>query len=151
MILPAQELDRIRPLGPWYPRTRHNGLTYGLGPAGYDIRCAETITLHGGDFCLASSMEWFNMPLDLLAHVCDKSTWARRGLFVQNTIIEPGWRGYLTLELTYHGGSSIEIYSGDPIAQIVFHRLSAPTERPYNGKYQDQPSGPVRALPIGEK
>src|SRR3990167_6435638 len=145
MILPAQILDRIRPITPWHPRTQKRGLTYGLGPAGYDVRIAQNVTMLRAiewDFILASTIEHFTMPNNLLAQVCDKSTWARRGLFVQNTIIEPGWRGFLTLELTYHGAERIEILEGDPIAQIIFMELSEPTIYPYEGKYQDQGAGP---------
>ena len=119
-------------------------MTFGLGPAGYDVRIAETVVV-GAKFVLASTLERFEMPRDLLGQVCDKSTWARRGVAVQNTIIEPGWRGYLTLELTNQSGGLIEIQAGDPIAQIIFFRLEAPTVLPYSGKYQDQQSGPQPA------
>jgi len=148
MILPYQRIrDRCRWRGlitPWCERTVHNGMTYGLGPAGYDIRAVEEIDMFDGDFRLVSSIERFNMPDDLLAQVCDKSTLARRGLFVQNTIIEPGWRGHLTLELTAH--RDVLLAPGSPIAQIVFETLETPTIRPYDGKYQDQQAGAVNAV-----
>jgi dCTP deaminase len=127
-------------ISPCYERTRSHGMTFGLGPAGYDIRTAEPVMMIDGGFCLVSSIERFSMPDDLLARVCDKSTLARRGLFVQNTVIEPGWRGYLTLELTFHG-TEISLDAGAPIAQIVFEMLSDSTEMPYEGKYQDQEQG----------
>lgn len=146
MILPAQSIRLIRPVEPFCERTVHNGMSYGLGPAGYDIRVAEGEILRPGQFWLASSVEHFRMPNDVLAYVKDKSTWARRGICVQNTVIEPGWRGYLTLEITNHGYDYIRFRSGDPIAQIVFHRLEQATEAPYSGKYQDQLSGPVEAI-----
>lgn len=85
------------------------------------------------------------MPNDLLAVVHDKSTWIRRGLSVHNTVLEPGWRGYLTLELAYHGYGRLSVKAGDPIAQIVFHMLDFTTSQPYTGKYQDQPAGPQPA------
>jgi dCTP deaminase len=143
VIIPAQTLRRIRPLEPFCERTQHNGMTYGLGPAGYDVRIAETVTV--GRFVLASTIERFDLPNDVLAQVCDKSTWARRGIAVQNTIIEPGWRGFLTIELTNHGDAHIEIQAGDPIAQIIFFRLEEPTALPYAGRYQDQERGPQGA------
>lgn len=145
MILSAQTLDIIRPLQPWHPRTVFEGMTFGLGPAGYDVRIAEDVTVEPGGFVLASTMEEFNMSIMVLGYVKDKSTWARRGLAVQNTVIEPGWRGFLTLELTNHSKEAIAIRSGMPIAQIVFHQLDAPTQLPYAGKYQDQVAGPVDA------
>lgn len=145
MIVPAQTLRLLKPVTPFHERTMLRGMTYGLGPAGYDVRIAETIDLEPGTFMLASTIERFTMPDDLMAIVHDKSTWARRGLTVQNTVIEPGWRGYLTLELALHGQSGLWINRGDPIAQIVFHRLEAPTDSPYGGKYQDQEAGPQPA------
>jgi dCTP deaminase len=143
MIIPAQTLRRIKPLTPFCERTQHNGMTYGLGPAGYDVRIAETVTVER--FVLASTVERFDIPHDVLAQVCDKSSWARRGIAVQNTIIEPGWRGHLTIELTNYSGAPVEIEAGDPIAQIIFFRLEEPTVLPYEGKYQDQERGPQGA------
>lgn len=142
MIASAQTLRILKPVSPFVEREVCNGLTYGLGPAGYDIRAAESFYLTPGTFVLGSSMEEFFMPNNLLGVVHDKSTWARRGLCVQNTVIEPGWRGFLTLEYTNHGTAEIYIKVGDPIAQIVFHILDVPTDSPYEGKYQDQEAGP---------
>ena len=90
MILPAQEIRKLRPLDPFVERKVAFGTTYGLGPAGYDVRIAETIWLWPGRFLLASTMEHFDMPNDVMAIVHDKSTWARRGVAVQNTVIEVG-------------------------------------------------------------
>lgn len=149
-VLPAQHIRAINPpvIDPFHEREVHRGMTFGLGPAGYDVRIAQDVHLRAGGaaFSLASTIERFALPSDLIAYVKDKSTWARRGLCVQNTVIEPGWRGFLTLELTYHGDSEILVRKGDPIAQIVFHRLEAATDRPYVGKYQDQPAGPQKAI-----
>jgi dCTP deaminase len=83
------------------------------------------------------------MPFDLVGVVHDKSTWARRGLAVFNTVIEPGWRGYLTLELVHHGLKPLHIKAGSGIAQVVFSQLAEPAA--YSGKYQDQARGPVQA------
>lgn len=144
--IPAQHLRRIRPLEPFEERSRTHGMTYGLGPAGYDVRIAENILLKPGAFALASTLERFNMPDDVLGTVHDKSTWARQGLAVQTTVIEPGWRGFLTLELTNHGYTEILLREGAPIAQVIFWQMSEPTEIAYRGKYQDQPSGAQPAL-----
>lgn len=145
-VLSAQSILRMVPIEDPQPRTRFNGLTYGVGPAGYDIRVSEYIDLWAGRFVLASSIERFNMPLNVLGIVHDKSTWARKGVCVQNTVIEPGWRGYLTLEITNHGGEYIRIDNGTPIAQVIFHLLDESTHNPYEGKYQDQPSGAQEAI-----
>lgn len=120
-------------------------LTFGLGPCGYDIRLDEDILIWPRWHKLASSREHFIVPLNVVGYVKDKSTWARRWLFVQNTVIEPGWRGYLTLELTNESWRCRRLRAGTPIAQVVFHFLDEPTDVGYTGKYQDQPRGPQEA------
>lgn len=154
-ILPAQTIRalcnppaflELRPMVvPFFERTVIGGMTFGVGPAGYDVRIAEEVHVGRGDCVLASTVEQFTMPADVLAYVKDKSTWARRGIALQNTVIEPGWRGFLTLEITNHA-SYVHIPAGVPIAQIVFHRLESATLSPYAGKYQDQPAGPQAAI-----
>lgn len=127
------------------------GMSYGLTLAGYDIRLGklpdevQSKMLHQGQFALCSSLERLAIPVDLLAVVHDKSTLARRGLALQNTVLEPGWRGHITLELSNHGPNPIRILAGMPIAQLLFHQVDRPTEG-YKGKYQDQPDEPVEAI-----
>lgn len=141
MILPAQKIRRLKPVQPFYERTVVNGLSFGLSHAGYDVRIAETLSLAAGQFSLASTVEEFFMPTDIVAFVHDKSSWARRGLSLFNTVIEPGWIGFLTLELVNHSSDTLFLFEGDPIAQIIFMRLEEPTEKPYSGKYQFQARG----------
>lgn len=142
MILPAQAIRKLKPITPFVERSVHAGMSYGLSSAGYDVRVAESFWLSPEHkFCLASTMERFQMPSSLVGMVHDKSSWARRGVSLFNTVIEPGWHGYLTLELTYHGDETIRIEAGMPIAQIVFMQLVEPTESPYTGKYQNQGQG----------
>ena len=155
-ILSAQSIERLciqyGMLDPFADRTRHEGVTFGLSAAGYDVRIefdrdgsVEEKLLSPGEFLLASTIERFRMPGDIVGIVHDKSTWARRGIAVQNTVIEPGWEGWLTLELTNHGPEPLLLKRGMGIAQILFHRLDEPTVRPYEGKYQAQERGPVAA------
>jgi len=144
-VLSAQSIRLSGIFVPCDERTVAHGMSYGLGPAGYDVRIAEAVSIAPGGFTLASIMELMWMPIDVIAFVHDKSTWARRGLALQNTVVEPGWTGILTIELTNHGAETIEIAAGTPIAQIVFHKLDRPTERPYSGKYQHQEAGPQAA------
>lgn len=138
---------------PFHERTVHKGKTFGLSAAGYDVRvdlgppfCDRIDLLPSGGFMLTATLEKFCMPNNIVGIVHDKSSWARKGLTVQNTVIEPGWKGYLTLELTNHSLKSIGVRQGDPIAQIVFHFLDRPTHQPYRGKYQDQKPGPQPAI-----
>ena len=149
MILSAQtiRLHGKNLINPFYEEQQtQSGLTYGLGPCGYDVRIEKGTLLLPGEFYLASTMEYFNIPIYLAMKILDKSTWARRGIMVQNTIAEPGWRGFLTLEITNHSNRKIEIQSGDPIAQVVFEQLDQPTDTPYQGKYQNQKKGPQPAI-----
>ena len=97
----------------------------------------------GTRFTLASANEEFDMPNGLIGIVHDKSSWARKGLSVFNTVIEPGWKGFLTLELVFHGNERVKIHHGCGIAQVIFHQLENPTA--YKGKYQNQPNEPVSA------
>ncbi len=156
MILPGQTIRRLGLVTPFFERARASGSSYGLGPSGYDIRLAQDVVIPAGGFRLASTIERFAMPDDVLGVVHDKSTWARRGLSVFNTIIEPGWRGFLTLELSNENQASARHWThsqlvfkaGTPIAQVIFHRLEEPAEQPYSetGKYQDQRAGPQPAI-----
>lgn len=154
MILPDFMIRERGIFTPFSERSKQRGMSYGLSHAGYDVRItlngmtafsAGVVQLEPGGFMLASTLEHFDMPADLLGIVHDKSTWARMGLAAQNTIIEPGWKGYLTLELTNHSDKVIAIHEGDPIAQIVLHQLAAPPESTYQGKYQSQEKGPQEA------
>lgn len=121
----------------------------------YAVRSSPTISINNpleneygaiafNNFTIASAMEEFEMPADMIGRVHDKSSWARQGLSVFNTVIEPGWKGFLTLELVFHGDEEITIEAGSPIAQVIFeHTVHA---APYTGKYQNQADRPVSAL-----
>lgn len=146
MIVNGEALFRCKPLEPMLrTKEREHGVSYGLSEAGYDVRVKQGIWLNAKKrFTLASTVERFTMPDHLVGVVHDKSTWARQGLSVFNTVIEPGWEGYLTLELVYHGDEELVIPAGAGIAQILFHALV--TDANYgNGKYQGQPDQPVEA------
>ena len=145
-------------------KVREHGVTHGLSEAGYDIRIHQEIrflvdddgrrtvtivdgllsTANPGTFTLASAIEEFQMPNHLVGIVHDKSTWARQGLSVFNTVIEPGWNGFLTLELVYHGNEDLIIPAGSGIAQVIFHDVSDPVQ--YTGRYMNQPNRPVPAI-----
>lgn len=95
-----------------------------------------------GRFCLASAIEYFQMPKNLVGVVHDKSSLARLGIQVFNTVIEPDWHGYLTLELVFNGNKEIVLEAGTPIAQVLFSELTE--EASYgDGKYQNQPNEPT--------
>lgn len=146
MILSGRSIgNRIDMIKPFCYRTVLNGMSYGLSHAGYDIRIKDSVQIESGGFVLATTVEHINMPDDLLAQLCDKSTWARRGLHVQNTIFEPGWRGYPTIELSYHGEDTLLIEAESPIGQLIFMQIDQPVVG-YHGKYQNQKQEPVEAM-----
>lgn len=141
--------------------------SYGLTECGYDIRikqdvlfkwmkpfnskkakmhvCVDGQSFSRGRFVLASSIEQFQMPTHLMGQVLNKSTWARLGLDASMTTnIEPGWNGFLTLELTYHGQEELFIPAGSGICQVMFHELAE--HGSYKGKYQNQADEPVEAI-----
>ena len=165
MIINGSHLIRMAPIGQMAHQKWDGpgGTSWGLGEAGYDIRIKQEVcfklnehfslvmdtkvdghVVRNSRFCLASSIERFQMPNRLVGIVHDKSTWARKGLSVFNTVIEPGWEGFLTLELVYHGNTELTIPAGAGIAQVVFHETVEP--RQYSGKYQYQPDFPVEAI-----
>ena len=146
MILNQQSLLDAAPIADMaVGKQRIHGVSHGLSEAGYDIRIKQDVLLHPlRRFVLASSIERFQMPDDLIGVVHDKSTWARRKLSVFNTVIESGWEGWLTLELVYHGWKPLRIAAGSGIAQVLFHEIAHPSK--YTGKYQGQANRPVGAI-----
>lgn len=97
-----------------------------------------------GRCVLASSIELFQMPTNLMGRVLNKSTWARQFVDASlTTNIEPGWRGHLTIELVFSGNQEVHIPAGSGICQVIFETLAVPVQ--YVGKYQDQEAGPQEA------
>lgn len=143
MIVNGIDLINEWPIDPMLrTKEKAHGVSYGLSEAGYDVRIAQDVTLTSRNrFIIASTVERFDMPDNLVGVVHDKSTWARHGLSVFNTVIEPGWNGWLTIELVYHGKGTLDIPEGSGIAQVIFHQTTRKAE--YTGKYQGQSNEPV--------
>lgn len=169
MILNGAGLLEAAPIKNMFTeKRREHGVSHGLAEAGYDIRIKQEIrfirpqnsnwvtiskwdengepfgSFVDGKFTLASAIEEFDMPDNLVGMVKDKSTWARKGLSVFNTVIEPGWNGFLTMELVYHGNDDLFIPAGAGIAQVIFQKTV--NEASYSGKYQGQVDRPVAAI-----
>lgn len=145
MILSGQSIRERGILSPLLEKFRDSqGNSGGLSTVGYDLTLDQDVTILPGEFMLASTAEKFDMPCDLVAIMHDKSSLARRGLAVQNTVAEPGWRGFLTLELTNHGSETLCLRRGDAVCQAIFHLVDRPAHE-YSGKYQDQARGPQGA------
>lgn len=146
MIINRSKLLRLSPvINMETTKKIFNGVSYGLTECGVDIRIKQDMWLFfGRRFVLGSSIEKFDMPSNLMGQVLNKSTWARRGIDASMTTnIEPGWKGWLTLEIRYSKFWPIKIKAGSGIAQVIFHEIAEPAE--YIGKYQNQPDCPVAA------
>ena len=146
--------------------------SYGLGSAGVDLRLGETFLLHKPHLSgtldplnvnndlfkevhekevfylqphtqvLAESVEWFNMPENVMSIILGKSSYARLGLLVNATPAENSWKGRLTLELGNLSSLPIVLHVGQGIAQALFFKVNRPertyTEKESGGIYQNQ-------------
>lgn len=93
----------------------------------------EAFVIHPGEFCLARTLEWVEIPDDIVARIEGKSSLGRLGLIVHATagFCDPGWKGTLTLELNNLTRIPIKLWPGLLIAQLSFMTLDAAAERPY--------------------
>lgn len=151
-------------------QVREGVVSYGLSSYGYDIRVANEYKVftnvnsaiidpkqfdsasfvdYTGDICiippnsfaLARTVEYFKIPRTVLAVCVGKSTYARCGLIVNVTPLEPEWEGYLTLEISNTTPLPARVYSNEGIAQLLFFESDEPCETSYadrKGKYQNQ-------------
>jgi dCTP deaminase len=105
----------------------------------------EAFVLHPGEFVLGQTLEWIELPDDIVARLEGRSSLGRLGLLIHSTAgyVDPGWKGNLTLELSNVANLPISLYYGMKIGQISFLRMTSPVERPYGSpelgsKYQGQ-------------
>jgi dCTP deaminase len=105
----------------------------------------EPFMLHPGEFVLGQTLEWVELPDNLVARLEGKSSLGRLGLLIHSTAgyVDPGWKGKLTLELSNVAKLPIALYFGMKIGQISFFEMSSPVDRPYGSsglgsKYQGQ-------------
>ena len=149
----------------------HKIVSYGTSSYGYDIRCSDEFKIFTninstivdpknfdeksfvdfkGDVCiippnsfaLARTVEYFRIPRSTLVVCLGKSTYARCGIIVNVTPIEPEWRGKITLEISNTTPLPAKIYANEGIAQLIFlkgERVCAVSYADKSGKYQDQP------------
>lgn len=103
----------------------------------------DKMIIHPGEFVLATTVEDFEIPDYLYAQVHGRSSIGRLGLEIHSTagLIDSGYEGEITLEITNNSPRPIRLYSGMRIAQVVFHRLESRCNSPYSSeknKYQGQ-------------
>lgn len=165
MVLEHQMID------PFIERQVRDGvISYGLSSYGYDMRVsnefkvftnvyntivdpkqfdqrsfvditADYCDIPPNSFALARSVEFFRIPRSVLAICLGKSTYARCGLIVNTTPFEPGWRGYVTLEISNTTPLPARIYANEGIGQVLFFESDEECEISYadkQGKYLDQ-------------
>lgn len=147
-------------------------VSYGTSSYGYDVRCAREFkvftNVHSAivdpknfdeksfidivadeciippnSFALARTMEYFRIPRDVLTVCLGKSTYARCGIIVNVTPLEPEWEGHVTLEFSNTTNLPARIYAGEGVAQMLFFQSDADDvcETSYKdrgGKYQGQ-------------
>jgi dCTP deaminase len=150
---------------------RKGVISYGLSSYGYDLRIADEFKIFTnvastivdpknfdersfvsvkGDYCiippnsfaLGRSIEYFRIPRDVIGICLGKSTYARCGIIVNVTPLEPCWEGYLTVEISNTTPLPAKIYAGEGIAQIIFIKGNEECEISYKdrkGKYMYQP------------
>jgi dCTP deaminase len=111
------------------------------------VRDGDAFTLHPGDFALGSTLETVSIPADLVGQVDGRSSVGRLAVVVHATagLIDPGFTGQITLELSNIGRIPVRLYPGMRIAQIVLQRMTSPAERPYGearGSSYNAQSGP---------
>lgn len=145
-------------------------ISYGTSSYGYDVRCSREFKIFtnvhsatvdpkafdgrsfvdvSADYCiippnsfaLASTIEYFRIPRDVLTICLGKSTYARCGIIVNVTPLEPEWEGHVTLEFSNTTNLPAKIYANEGVAQVIFIKAAAPCEISYRdrkGKYQGQ-------------
>ena len=151
-------------------QVRDGVISYGLSSYGYDIRVApefkvftnvhnvvvdpkqfdprsfvdvheSTCIIPPNSFALARTLEYFRIPRDVLVVCVGKSTYARCGIIVNVTPLEPTWEGYLTLEISNTTPLPAKIYGREGIAQLLFFEGDEEPSIAYadrQGKYQNQ-------------
>jgi dCTP deaminase len=170
-ILPDWMIERDVKIEPFAPQQHRPGvISYGVTSYGYDVRVDRRFkvftNVYGstvdpknfdpksfvdieGDFCiippnsfaLAETIEYFDVPRDILIVCVGKSTYARCGIIVNVTPLEPEWRGRVTIEISNTTPLPAKIYAGEGIAQMLFFRGEGVCRVSYadkKGKYQDQ-------------
>jgi dCTP deaminase len=108
-----------------------------LSGAGYDLRLSQELRIRRGDSKLVATLERVEVGDDLVGTLHIRSTLARSGILASLALVDPGFRGQLTILLFNGGQKSFSLARNQKFVQLAFHRLGIRTSRPYAGKYQD--------------
>jgi dCTP deaminase len=108
-----------------------------LNPAGYDLRSSSEVVIKPKQYELTATLETVELGLKVTGSLHIRSSLAREGIVGSFAVVDPGFRGQLTLNLHNVGEKEITIKEGEPIVQIVFHKLGSPARKGYSGLYQN--------------
>ncbi len=109
--------------------------------AGRGDATGDFVIIPPNSFALCETVEWIEVPRDVLVICVGKSTYARCGLIVNVTPLEPEWRGKVTLEISNTTPLPAKVYANEGIAQLIFlkaDKVCAVSYADKAGKYQDQ-------------
>jgi dCTP deaminase len=112
-----------------------------FSPKGFVDRKVPICIIPPNSFALASTVEYFRIPRDILVICLGKSTYARCGIIVNVTPLEPEWEGHVTLEFSNTTTLPARIYANEGAAQFIFLRADTPCDVSYadrKGKYMKQ-------------
>ena len=108
-----------------------------LNPAGYDLRSSKKVILKPKHYELVATLETVELGLNVTASLHIRSSLAREGVIGSFAVVDPGFRGQLTLNLHNVSEKEITLGKGERIVQIVFHNLGSTARKGYNGSYQN--------------
>jgi dCTP deaminase len=100
----------------------------------------ESFMMQPGEFALASTLEWVELPANIAGRLEGRSSLGRLGIVVHSTaaLIHPGMKGNIVLELGNHSRMPVALYPNMRICSISFEKLTTPAQQPYIGKYMGQ-------------
>lgn len=104
-----------------------------------DVSGKEGFVIKPYEHVLTTTLEWVELPHDLVGLVNLRSSFARCGVYIPPTAVDAGFKGNVTIELI-GGPHPVRVYPEQRFLHIVFLRTSSPVYRPYQGKYQGQVS-----------
>jgi dCTP deaminase len=108
-----------------------------LNPAGYDLRLSADTVLIPSGHRLVATMERIELGSDLVGILHIRSSLAREGILASLALVDPGFRGQLTISLFNGGGKAVQLRAGERFLQLTLLRLGRMAATKYKGRYQD--------------
>src|SRR5216683_2303438 len=108
-----------------------------LNPAGVDLRIDRDVRLRPRQQLLVASIESVELSDRIVGFLHLRSSLAREGLFASLALVDPGFRGQLTVSLYNSGDRPVKLKRGERFIQLSLFRLGKPAEKTYNGRYQE--------------